>query len=161
MVAYADRHEIRVPAGWTAIDFAGQVLGRAPRWLTGLVDLRDKIVSRFGFATQPGRSRTPDIAVGGTAGPFIFSDVTSAAVRGGNSDSRIVFGSTFRIDKRAGLSYGVLETETHSKDRVGAVYLTLIWPVHRLLMAGVLRSSMSDVHWDASKAPLSQSPRHN
>lgn len=148
MVAYSDTHNVQVPADWNAPDFAGRVLGHTPGWLMRLLDLRDKVVGRLGFATQPDRSRTADITVGGTAGPFVFSEVNTAIVRGGNSDRRMVFDSTFRVEKRSGLSYGVLETRTHSKDRMGAVYLTAIWPAHKLVMTRILRSGMSGVPLD-------------
>ena len=150
MVTYSDTHYVQVPAGWTAIDFAEQVLGHAPRWLMHVLDLRDKVVGRMGFATQPGTSRNPNIAVGGTAGPFVFSEVNSTVVRGGNSDRRLVFGSTFRVcvEQRAGRAYGMLETHADSVDRIGAMYLTTIWPAHKLAMPRILRSSMSDVRLD-------------
>ena len=148
MVAYADTHRVQVPAGWTAPEFAGQVLGHVPGWLMHFLDLRDKLVGRLGFATQPDRSREPDIAVGGTAGPFVFSEVNSAEVRGGNRDNRMAFSSTFRVEQQSGMFYGILETKTHSIDRLGAVYLTAIWPAHKLMMAQVLRSGMSGVRLD-------------
>ncbi|MGC4933853.1 DUF2867 domain-containing protein [Gordonia sp. DT30] len=148
MVAYSDTHRVPVPSGWTATDFTVQVLSHAPRWLTRVLDLRDRFMGRLGFATQPSRSRNVEVIPGGTAGPFVFSEVNSSIVRGGNADRRIVFESTFRVELRSGVSYGVLETQTHSVDCLGAAYATIIRPAHKAVMTSVLRSAMSGVRLD-------------
>lgn len=148
MVTYSDAHRVRIPPGWNAVDFAGQVLNHTPLWLVHLLNLRDKAMGRLGFATQPGSSRSADITVGGTAGPFVFSEVDPEVVRGGNRDSRIVFVSTFRVEHKPKHSHGVLETHTHSIDRLGALYLTIIWPAHKMAMGRILRSGMKGVRLD-------------
>ena len=146
MAEYTDRHVVAVPQDWTSRDFASRVLGRTPAWLRLLLRLRDLLVSRLGFAGQPGPIGEVVLEVGGTAGPFTFSEVTDDVVRGGNVDRHIGFKSEFRVENQDGRSVGVLETWTSSSDRVGHVYLIAIWPAHRVLMGSILRHGMAGVY---------------
>lgn len=146
MAEHTDRHVVPVPEGWTSRDFASHVLGQAPAWLRQLLRLRDILVSRLGFAGQPGPTGEVVLNVGGTAGPFTFTEVTDDVVRGGNADRHIGFESEFRVENQGGRSVGVLETWTSSSDRIGHVYLTVIWPAHRVLMGSILRHGMADVY---------------
>ena len=146
MPAFSDQHRVAVPDGWTARDFASQILDGSPQWLRTLLKLRDSLVGKLGFAVQPGADvRRVTLEEGQSAGPFTFTVVDDDEVRGGNSDRHITFESAFRVEHDAGRSYGILQTDTHSTDAIGHVYLSAIWPIHRLLMGAILRHGMSTV----------------
>ena len=71
--------------------------------------------------------------------------MSPAVVRGGNSDRRISFESQFRVVETPDGPNGILETMTSSRDLLGAIYLSVIWPAHKLLMTQVLKAGMADV----------------
>lgn len=143
MVNLQDEHTVNIPSGWDAVDFATEVLNGAPGWLRRALDIRDTLLSRFGFAVQPSSAPTvTDLTVGSSAGPFTFTQVDEEVVRGGNADSHIWFESSFLVHHGEDGSHGVLRTEAHNRDLIGRCYLVAIWPIHRLLMSSLLRQAI-------------------
>ncbi|MFC6356922.1 DUF2867 domain-containing protein [Luethyella okanaganae] len=140
MVSFGDAHFVKVPQSWNAREFASTALGNTPMWLLNLLKIRDRIVGKLGFATQdrPG-ARDFHLAVGETAGPFRFTEVSETVVRGGSQDTHIAFESSFYIATSTEGSYGVLATQARSLDRLGSLYLALIWPGHKALMGRILQ----------------------
>lgn len=63
---------------------------------------------------------------------------------GGNEDRHLAFSSTFYVEERPGGVDGCLRTRAVSRSAIGALYLMLIWPGHKLLMGRVLRAGCRD-----------------
>lgn len=84
-----------------------------------------------------------DLRAGAHVGPFIISEVTRDAVLCGNEDKHLHFESVFRVHHDTDETVGTLSTTASSKDLIGAVYLTLIWPGHKVLMSSILTTGVS------------------
>lgn len=127
-----------------AQEFTREVLSSTPGWLFQALDLRDRIVRRFGFATQPADAREIHLYPGGTAGPFVFTAVTDEQVEAGNGDRHFSFVTRFYVEDGPHGPQGCLNTRAVSRSGPGAVYLRCIWPFHRLLMGRILRVDAGD-----------------
>lgn len=140
----SDEHRIRLSRTCTAPEFAADVLGTTPRWLRWMLDVRDSVVDRFGFATRPAGADAVDLRVGGRAGPFRFTVVDDAQVVGGNTDRHLSFTTTFAVDVDGYPAdprpVGRVRTDARGHTALGSAYLALIWPGHRLIVRPFLRA---------------------
>lgn len=144
MVKFNDTQIVTLRFNCTPQQFTHRLLSGVPSWLTTLLDIRDTIVGRFGFATQS-KPATVRIEIGQKIGPFTIVEVTQEKVVGWTRDSNIEFETTFTTaTDSAGSSIGIMCTRTESRTALGAVYLRIIWPAHLLLMPIVLKSALKD-----------------
>ncbi|MHA6751155.1 DUF2867 domain-containing protein [Dermacoccus nishinomiyaensis] len=139
-----DTHSVQINSDIKdAESFARRLLESTPTWLLTLLSARDAMIGWMGFATQNKDRSQLDLREGGVAGPFKFSHVSPAEVVGGSSDRHISFESTFFITTSGFERAGHLRTVARSHSRVGALYLNLIWPAHKLLMHRLLTNSFA------------------
>ena len=83
-----------------------------------------------------------EVAVGSSAGPFTFTEVTDEHVIGGHKDKHIEFSSKFVVaaaEEGSTSARGGIETHAQPQSAVGKVYLTCIWPFHKALVPYMLR----------------------
>jgi hypothetical protein len=132
------RDAFSVVVDGTALDArhaAEKMLGRSPRWIEGLLALRNFLVSPFGLK-KPVSTGT---ATTDTIGIFpVVSEAPGRLVAGLNDkhlDFRVVVDiAPFGHGQRVTATTLVL---THN--RLGRAYLAVIWPFHWLVVRALLR----------------------
>ena len=107
------------------------------------MQVRNRVVQKIGFTVQPAsKSRQLEVAVGSSAGPFTFTEVTDEHVIGGHKDKHIEFSSKFVVtaaEEGSASARGGIETHAQPQSAVGKVYLTCIWPFQKALVPYMLR----------------------
>lgn len=140
---FSDGHYVQIPASWDAQEFTHRFLSATPPWVRTIMQLRNRVVQKIGFTVQPAsKSKQLEVAVGSSAGPFTFTEVTDEHVIGGHKDKHIEFSSKFVVtaaEEGSTSARGGIETHAQPQSAVGKVYLTCIWPFHMALVPYMLR----------------------
>ncbi|NVD40947.1 DUF2867 domain-containing protein [Ensifer sp. HO-A22] len=132
---WADRFELALNGkGLTAIEAAERSLGNSPSWVSGLLALRNRLVSVVGLKTE-----APSPGKYGLIGPFpVLSQNDDEVVLGFNDahlDFRIV------VDVRAGSAVNQIvgmTTLIRRHSTLGRVYLAAVMPFHKVIVPTML-----------------------
>lgn len=150
--SYVDAFETDlVDASLTPVEIATQALASTPRWVEGLIGLRDGIVSVFGLRTSNGvrftdvgpissaASRPP--AVGDAFGIFRVFSVDGSELVLGIDDRHLDVRISFL--KRHGLARSsyVLSSWVETHNLLGRTYMLPVAPIHRLLVGVLMRGA--------------------
>ena len=139
---YSDAFETDlVDASLTPLEIATRALASTPRWVDGLVELRDRVASLFGLK-QVGRLKLAgcgrslsEPAVGDAFSIFRVVFVDSSELVLGIDDTHLDVRMSFLkrlTDSRA--SY-VVSSWVKTHNVLGRVYMLPVAPVHRLLVS--------------------------
>ena len=83
---FSDGHYVQIPTSWDAQEFAYRFLSATPPWVRMIMQVRNRVVQKIGFTVQPSsKSKQLEVAVGSSAGPFTFTEVTDEHVIGGHN----------------------------------------------------------------------------
>ena len=118
-----------------AMTAARQTMGRPPRWIGGLMALRNAMVRPFGLVTKPTAGKAPDARVG----MFPVISQTPRRVVLGFDDRHLDFRVVVEVRDTGGTRQEVSATtlvETHNS--FGRVYLAIIKPFHRAVVPAML-----------------------
>lgn len=113
---------------------AVRMIEQGPRWIDGLMRLRNIIVAPFGLKTPaPGGS-----AQGDSIGVFPVVSETPSRIVAGFNDSHLDFRVVVDVaDGPAGRRV-IASTLVRTHNRLGRTYLATIMPFHRLVVRGML-----------------------
>lgn len=114
----------------------------SPAWLSTLLEVRNKVVSRLGFET--GSSERPELPerfeVGDELGTFTVLDRSDDEIIMGGEDQR--FGLEISVWLPAGEDRLQITTVAHPKDAIGKAYLAIVALPHGPI-AGMLTRRMA------------------
>lgn len=150
--SYVDAFETDlVDASLTPVEIAARAFAATPRWVEGLIGLRDAIVSVFGLKTSGGvrfidvgpissaASSPPE--VGDTFGIFrVFSVDGSELVLGIDDKHLDVRISFLKRLRPTGSSY-ILSSWVKTHNLLGRAYMLPVAPIHRLLVGVLMRGA--------------------
>ena len=119
----------------TARQAAKRMFERLPRWISGLMKLRNLIVAPFGLKTPSHDTSTAADSVG--AFPVI-SDTPERLVAGFD-DRHLDFRVVVDISGQASRRRVAATTLVKTHNRFGQIYLAVIMPFHRMIVPAMLR----------------------
>jgi hypothetical protein len=140
-VDYADAYAVSLPPGVSARTFAEAVLASSPRWVAGLMALRNAIVRPLGLiATRPALEHAA--ANGGGARIGIFPVLAEAGdeVLLGLDDRHLDFRLSARVLADGRERLGVVATLVGFHGALGRAYFVAVRPAHRLIVPAMLRA---------------------
>lgn len=145
----ADAYAVTLPAGASTHpeQLARFIFSQQPRWVDGLMAIRDAVVSLFGLKTANQLTKT----AGQRVGIFkIYSSLAQEVVLG-EDDSHLDFRLSLLCAPSAsgGEQRLVLSTVVHCHNLLGRGYILLIAPFHRLIVRSSLRRA-ARVGWPRS-----------
>ena len=128
----------RVAVGGHALDArtaAEKIFARSPRWIEGLLRLRNLVVAPFGLKTT-GRGEP---ASGGMIGIFPVVSETPERLVAGFNDHHLDFRVVVDVAAFADGQQVTTTTLVKTHNWLGRTYLTVIMPFHRLISRTMLR----------------------
>jgi hypothetical protein len=124
---------------------AERIFSRGPRWITALLDLRNRIVAPFGLKT----SGEHDVKAGGMIGLFPVLSETPERLVAGFDDHHLDFRVVVDVQPADGAREVTATTLVLTHNWFGRAYLTVIMPFHRMIAKTLLKQ--------VSQAPASPS----
>jgi hypothetical protein len=122
----------------TALDARGaaeKMLARGPRWIEGLLDLRNRLVAPLGLKTPV----STGIGATDSIGIFPVISETPGRLVAGLNDKHLDFRLVVDVAAEAGGSRVTATTLVLTHNLLGRVYLRAILPFHRLIVPSMLR----------------------
>jgi Protein of unknown function (DUF2867) len=139
----ADAFAIRLPPGASSDPetLARFIFAQQPRWVGGLMGLRDLIVARFGLKTA---AQLQDPARAGQhprVGIFRIYEKRPHEIVLGEDDKHLDFRLSVLHESlpAAGAAQIVVSTVVHCHNRLGRLYILVIAPFHRAVVQATLR----------------------
>ncbi|WP_189129371.1 DUF2867 domain-containing protein [Wenjunlia tyrosinilytica] len=143
---HIDAVAVDVVPGTNAIDFTAAMLGSPPRWLRGLLCVRDTLVAPFGLkGSTAGEVR---IEEGRQVGPLHLYSVSQKQVVAGKDDKHLSYRTTFVVREGADGPEGVCTTVVRYHRTAGRVYFRVIEPFHNVIMLGLVRRAAAPPNAD-------------
>jgi hypothetical protein len=114
---------------------ATAMMGRSPRWIGGLLKLRNLLVAPFGLKTSGDRETVPRETIG------IFPILAEAPDRlvAGFNDKHLDFRVIVDVATSNATQQVTATTLVKTHNRLGRAYLAIILPFHRLIVPAMLR----------------------
>ncbi|WP_027580909.1 DUF2867 domain-containing protein [Bradyrhizobium sp. Ai1a-2] len=128
----------RIAVDGTALDArkaAEKMFARRQRWIEALLRLRNLIVAPFGLKT----SGEADRASHGMVGLFPVLSETPERLVAGFNDSHLDFRVVVDVTAHGGGQEVTTTTLVRTHNWLGRIYLAIILPFHRLVVAAMLR----------------------
>jgi hypothetical protein len=136
---FADAYQALARAGLDAPAAAAALFERQPAWITGLMRLRDRLVTPLGLKTTAGELAAPQ----GAIGVFPVIEASPQRVVLGFADKHLDFRVVVAAAGVDGASQITVTTVVLTHNALGGIYLTTILPFHvlivRTLLAGLGR----------------------
>jgi hypothetical protein len=114
---------------------AERMLGRSPRWIEGLLGLRNRLVAPFGLKTGVPKPAGASDIIGIVP---VVSQTADRLVAGFN-DSHLDFRVVVDVAASGGGQQVTATTLVLTHNLLGRVYLATILPFHRLVVRALLR----------------------
>lgn len=130
---WGDCFEVAARPGLTAAQAAGAAFDRMPAWVGGLMALRDMLVRPFGLRGDPEAS-----AHGPRVGMFPIVAQSDSEMVLGFDDRHLDFRIVIQTQPAGTLTAVRLMTLVKRHNRLGRVYLAVIMPFHKLIVARTL-----------------------
>ncbi len=132
---WADRFELALNGkGLTAMEAAERALGNLPPWVSGLMAMRNRLVSLVGLKTE-----APKHGNQGLIGPFPVVSRTDDEVVLGFDDAHLDF--RIIVDIRAGSAVNQIvgvTTLIRRHNTLGRIYLAAVMPFHKVIVPTLL-----------------------
>ncbi len=119
----------------TARQAAERMFSRQPRWVAGLMAVRDGIVSLFGLKTE----RAARSSTSNRVGMFPVLDETPNRLVAGLNDHHLDFRVVVDVTVVGPRQRVTATTIVLTHNLLGRVYLAIIMPFHRLIVRAMLR----------------------
>jgi len=126
----------------TAMQVALGMFKDPPRWVNGLMSVRDGIVGRFGLKTS---EHLPAGSQSSSAGIFPVLLNTPTEVVLGADDKHLDFRIWVHVEPHAAGSQVTASTLVRTHNRFGRLYLATIMPFHRLLSRKMLARAIDQL----------------
>lgn len=124
--------------GVTSLDVSRLLLDHPPAWISGLMALRNRIVSLFGL-------KTVELVAGASAGgfPVLFSTPERTVL--GFDDRHLDFRIVVDLEEKGNRQLVSVTTIVRRKNLFGRLYLLAVGPFHRRIVPATMRPFCSDV----------------
>jgi hypothetical protein len=133
---FADAYRIAVDdAALDARLAAKRMFGRSPRWIAGLMTVRNHVVAPFGLKT-PGPKR---IAASDTIGLFPVVSQSPNRLVAGFDDKHLDFRVIVDVSPAGGGRSVTATTLVRTHNLLGRLYLATVLPFHRIIVRSMLR----------------------
>ena len=141
---FADAYQVQTRAGLDAPAAAAALFEHQPAWISGLMRLRDSLVTPLGLKTTTGELAAPQ----GTIGVFPVIEAGPRRMVLGFADKHLDFRVVVAAAEIGGASQITVTTVVLTHNALGAIYLTTILPFHvlivRTLLAALGRRSVAN-----------------
>ena len=114
---------------------AERMMGRRPRWVQRLVELRNALVAPFGLKSSGAGEPAP----GGVIGIFPVLSETPDRLIAGFDDNHLDFRVVVDVSPCAEGQQVTATTLVRTNNRLGRTYLAFILPFHRLVVRALLK----------------------
>lgn len=134
---WVDAMAVPLPPDTSATDFCRDVMLATPRWVRGLLTMRDVLVRPFGLHTQA-RGNDVRFEPGARMGPFVVYSADADEVLLGDDDAHVRFRTSFAVRDSPTGREGVCTTVVVCSNVFGTAYFRVIRPFHVLIVRGVI-----------------------
>lgn len=152
---YADSYASPVRGGLSAAEAAWDFFGRAPQWVSWLMQIRNRVVSLFGLKTgsagSPSRPEKKDLVPGKKVGMFQIYSVSETEVILGEDDRHLNFRVSVLLsplkDQPSAdpLRMLTVSTVVHYQNTLGRIYFFFVRPVHQIIVPAMFRRMLSSL----------------
>lgn len=117
------------------------IFNHAPKWVSVLMKVRNKIVSIFGLDTGDGSKQTEikSLTIGDKHGVFKIFDIQPSEIIAGEDDKHL----DFRVSILKDDGYLILSTLVHYNSSFGKFYFFIVKPFHKLVVKGMLKNALN------------------
>jgi hypothetical protein len=146
-IDYADAYCVRLPAGApnnldTVVRAA---LGTAPRWITRLMWLRDRIAGVIGLKTSTRSARRAldngALQVGSSLGIFKVFDRSADELLLGEDDRHLDFRVSVLVRNNGSDDWAIISTVVRFNSWLGRAYFLPVRHFHKLIVPAMLRNA--------------------
>jgi hypothetical protein len=124
-----------------ALTAAKRAFGRAPNWVVGLMNLRNRIVAPFGLKSAGEKGVASKTGIN----PFPIISQTPSRVVMGFDDHHLDFRVVVDVSESGnGMQSIQASTLVKTNNWVGKIYLTMVMPFHKLIVPTMLRRVAAD-----------------
>ncbi|MGO4318974.1 DUF2867 domain-containing protein [Agrobacterium tumefaciens] len=127
-----------VTAASSSLDVSRLLLDHPPAWISGLMALRNRLVSLFGL-------RTVELAAGTSAGGFPVLSSTADRTVLGFDDNHLDFRIVVDVEQELGRQIVKVTTIVRRKNLFGRLYLFVVGPFHRRIVPATMRPFCANV----------------
>jgi hypothetical protein len=144
---YADAYRMQLPAGAPRdLDaVARAALGTAPRWVTLLMWLRDRIVGIIGLKTSKRLARRDrghaTLQVGDALGIFRVFDRSADELLLGEDDRHLDFRLSVLMRNDGSADWAIVSTVVRFNSWLGRAYFLPVRQFHKLIVPAMMRSA--------------------
>jgi len=144
-IDYADAYRMRLPASApNDLDtVAHAALGTAPRWITLLMRIRDRLVGMLGLKTA-GRSAWRGhrhLQAGDQLGIFRVFDRRANELLLGEDDRHLDFRISMLVCDDQGANWVIIVTVVRFNSWLGRAYFLPVRPFHKLIVPAMMRNA--------------------
>jgi hypothetical protein len=146
-IDYADAYRMQLPAGVPSdLDrLVYAALGTAPRWVTLLMRLRDRLVGLIGLktATRSAQRRLghSKLRIGEALGIFKVYDRSTDELLLGEDDQHLDFRLSVLVRNDGDATWVIISTVVRFNGWLGHAYFVPVRPLHKLIVPAMLRSA--------------------
>lgn len=133
---YCDSFRIPLTAGMSIDELTYRVF-QSPRWVNGLMKLRDSLVRIFGLKTDPGNAPQPGYHEVGSKAPFTVQDRNENEIVMGEEDKHLDFKVSVLADRQNAHAYVTTIVQFHNG--FGRFYFTVIRPFHGVIVKSLIK----------------------
>jgi hypothetical protein len=154
-IDFEDAYAFRTPESPASMEalYAG-IFNTAPAWVEYAMRLRNMLVAPFGLKTEIDKNQTPLIKEGEKAGIFRIYKILENEVIAGEDDKHLNF--RVSVHRKPGRDAVItVTTMVHYNNLFGKIYMTLIAPIHKMVVKSILRSSVQRFAKDEEGLKLS------
>jgi hypothetical protein len=127
-----------VAGGSSSLDVSRLLLDHPPAWISGLMVLRNRVVSLFGL-------RTVELTAGTSAGGFPVLSSTADRTVLGFDDNHLDFRIVVDLEQQPDRQVVKVTTIVRRKNLFGRLYLFVVGPFHRRIVPATMRPFCANV----------------
>ncbi|MCW3462417.1 DUF2867 domain-containing protein [Chitinophaga nivalis] len=119
----------------------------SPRWVNGMMTVRDKLVGLFGLKTTGNGPRQITITPGAQAGVFKIMDKTEQELIIGQDDKHLDFRVSLLLQQQTPAAQQLTcTTVVYYHNIWGRIYFIFVKPFHRLIVPAMLKNIQQHLH---------------
>ena len=118
------------------------IFAHSPKWVDGLLQLRNNIVGLFGLDTYKNSPEisTNNLKIGSKTGIFRIYAISDNEIIAGEDDKHL----DFRVSILKQNEKVIISTLVHYNNNFGKAYMSLIMPFHKIVVKAMLKNAMKN-----------------
>lgn len=140
-IDYSDTYSVRIAPNDYSIDKITTDIFQSPKWVDGLMKLRDSLVKAFGLKT--GKKDYPNAhnyyPVGNKLGYFTVSDRNDNEIVMAENDKHLNFRTSVMVERNSADASVYLSTIVQFNNMFGRLYFLPVQPFHRIIIKSILK----------------------